>query len=567
MALLLAVALLAVSLPGPGRTAPGKDQIVAAREALARGDGIAAEVSLRRALEAGAQRDAVAAYMGEAMLLREAPERARDWLAPGLFSPTSAAHGFRQLARLERSEGDLAAAGKAFDRAMAITPRDPAMWVEIGRLRYAGGEHMLAIDAAGYALKLDPENVRALEFKGQLVRDSQGLDAALPWFEQALQSSPRDIAVLGEYAATLGDLGRAKKMLAVTRLMLSIQPGNARAYFLQAVLAARAGKTDLARRLLARTGGKYLETPVGQLLEGVLELRAGNPVLAADVLAKLHRAQPGNARVALLLARAQALGGENRLLIHDFAEAASRPEASPYLLALLGRAYEREGRRELAAPLLDRAGQARRPSISPATSSEIGALLMATDVAAARVAAGRAVAKNAGSAFNQAIAGDVLLATGDPVGALEHYRLAAHVRLSRGLLLRMVSAAAQSGREGEAEQLVEGYLANSPSDPVAVRLAAVRAARRGDWQRARLLLEHLAAGDGTRDAALLADLSLAQQRSGEPKRAEATARRAYAIQRGSPLAAEAWGRSLQALGHREKGKALLAKSRTMFAAP
>ena len=65
-----------------------------------------------------------------------------------------------------------------------------------------------------------------------LVRDSQGLAAALPWFGRALQNSPRDIAVLGEYAATLGDLGQAKKMLAITRLMLSIEPGNARAYVL-----------------------------------------------------------------------------------------------------------------------------------------------------------------------------------------------------------------------------------------------------------------------------------------------------------------------------------------------
>jgi hypothetical protein len=60
---------------------------------------------------------------------------------------------------------------------------------------------------------------------------------------------------------------------------------------------------------------------------------------------------------------------------------------------------------------------------------------------------------------------------------------------------------------------------------------------------------------------LLADLSLAQLRSGDPKVAEATARRTYALQRSSPAAAAAWGLSLDALGQRSRAQALLAKSR------
>ena len=323
---LAALVLLAASLAGSGVAAsPGQDFIAKGRDALAHGDGIAAEVRLRRALAAGAPREAVAALMGEALLDQEAPDKAREWLEPGVFTQDTAALGYRHLARLERMQDNLAAAGKAFDRAMAITPRDATMWVEIGRLRYVGGEHMLAIEAADYALRLDPDNVRALEFKGQLVRDSRGLTAGLPWFERALQRHPRDIAVLGEYAATLGDLGRARKMLEVTRLMLAIEPGNPRAYFLQAVLAARAGNVELARGLLTRTRGKFDQAPAGQLLEGVLELEAGNYVLASEVRSGLGQAQPGNRRVQQLVARAYAIGGQHRLVIKDYHEVARRP--------------------------------------------------------------------------------------------------------------------------------------------------------------------------------------------------------------------------------------------------
>lgn len=564
---LVVAALLATALAGPGGAAPPWSDLVGqAREALSHGDPISAEVSLQRALAAGAPREAVAAYMGEAYLGEKAPDKARDWLEPGAFTPETAAWGFRKLAQLEREQGNLAAAGQAFDRAMAITPRDATMWVEIGRLRYVGGEHELAIDAADYALKLDPENVRALEFKAQFVRDQQGLAAALPWFERALRRAPRDLGVLGEYAATLGDLGRAKKMLATTRLMLSIEPGNPRAYFLQAVLAARAGKYELARGLLARTGDEFDEVPAAEMLEGVLEMEAGNYGLAAEALAKVNRQQPANDRVRLLLARAYARRGEDRLVIHDYADQAARPDASPYLLALVARAHEAGGRRDLAAPLLDRAAYARSVDLAPvALGSEFGGLLAADRIDEARAGIARNLESNPGSAFNQAIAGDLLLADGDAAGALDHYRLAAHVRLTESLLLRMILASARAGQPAAGAGLASAFLATNPTDRAAKRVLAAAAAQAQDWPRARILLESLRMNGGGDDVRLLADLSRAQLRSGDAKAAEATARVAYSLQRGSPLATEAWGESLQALGQAERAQALLAKSRAMLA--
>jgi predicted Zn-dependent protease len=560
-------ALVLLALAAPGAASPANGDIAQAREALRQGDGIAAEVSLRRALAAGASREAVAAWMGEAFLDQQALDKAREWLGPGRFTPDTAAIGFRRLAQLERLSGNLPAAGKAFDRAMAITPRDATMWVEIGRLRYAGGEHMLALDAADYALKLDPDNVRALEFKGEIVRDQQGLAAGLPWFERALRRAPRDVSVLGEYAATLGDLGRAKKMLAVTRNMLEIDPGNPRAYFLQAVLAARAGNVELARGLMNRTRDKLDDVPAAQLLEGLLEMRAGNYVLAAEALSKLGRAQPANPKVRVLLARAYALAGENRLVVHDYADLAARPEASPYLLALVARAYEADGRRDLAAPLLDRAALARRPDLFPvAEGSEIGALLAAGQTDEARSAAERAVAANAGSAYNQIAAGDVRLATGDAAGALAHYRLAAYVRLSEPLMLKTMLALRASGQGQQAADMIEAFLAANPADRAAARLAAASAVQAGDWRRARLLLENLRARGGDSDGELLSDLSLAQLRGGDPRAAEATARAAYALQRGSPVAAGALGLVLDAEGRHGEARALLDKSRRMLAA-
>lgn len=565
----LAAAALLMGAAGPGQAVPlqeAAELIAKAREDLARGDGIAAEVRLKQAMGKGAAREAVAAYMGEALIARNELDRAREWLGPGQFTRQTAPLGFRTLGRLEQIEGNLAAAGAAFDRAVGLTPKDATLWVEIGRLRYVGGEHMLALDAANYALKLDPGNVRVLELRGQIVRDQYGLAAALPWFEAALAKSPEDVSALGEYAATLGDLGRAREMLVITRKMLELDPGNVRAFHLQAVLATRAGDTELARRLMNRIDNRLENMPAAMLLEGVLELRAGNYVLATEAFEKLLRRQPFNEKARLLLARALFLSGEYRQLVIRFAEAGADPNASPYLLTTLARSHEILGERAQAAPLLDRAAQARSSQIAPvALTTPIGTLVANGRLAEAETAAEQDRAAHPGSFGAQALAGDVQLAMGRGQAALERYKLAVRVSLPESLMLRMVTAHELAGQADEAATLVETYLVRNPTSVVAARLAAQFAARAGDWKRARLLLENIKAGGADRDVRVLADLSLAQLRSGDPKAAEASARQAYRLQRANPLAAQAWGLSLAALGEKPQiARALLDKARLLI---
>ncbi len=487
-------AAFTLALAGPGAaTSPGVDVVAEAGRDLERGDGIAAEMRLRKALAAGAPREAVSALMGEAYLVQQNPRKAREWLAPGRFAPASAARGFRALARLNQQEGDLAAAGQAFDRAIALTPRDATMWVEIARLRYAGGEHLLALEAGDYALKLAPRNASALQLRGQIVRDRTGLASALPWFDRALANSPNDLSVLGDKAATLGELGRAREMLRITRRMLELEPGNAQALFLQAVLAVRAGKAELARGLLNRTGDTLADVPAAMLLRGALELRAGNYLLAAEALDRLVRLQPGNHRARVLLARAQFLSGDYRLLLRDFGGAADWPETSRYMLILLGRAQEMLGRRELAALLLDRAATAAVPAVAPARhGSPIGALLAEGDIARAEAEAEAARAAAPGNAHRQLVAGDVQLALGRPDAALERYRAVARVRMPESLLLRMHEAYRRMGNDATAQALVDSYLAEHPGSRAAMLMSARSAATAGETWRARRLLDQAA---------------------------------------------------------------------------
>ena len=216
--------------------------------------------------------------------------------------------------------GDLSGAGEAFDRALQARADDAGLWVDIARLRYRGGEHLQAIEAVERALSLDGEHAGALLFKGQIARDAEGLAAGSRWFARGLELHPDDPALLGEQAATLIDLDRASEGLAMVRRLAEIAPGSPDIYFLQAVVAARAGDFPLARRLLQRLPDGRAATPASLLLDGVIALEQGRFASAAQSLDGLVERQPDNRRARDLLARALLLDGRYRQLIARFAE-------------------------------------------------------------------------------------------------------------------------------------------------------------------------------------------------------------------------------------------------------
>ncbi len=587
---LVPVYLLLGSAPAVAEEQPsaGQNLLEAGRQALLRGDGVAAEIDLRRAQDNGAKRPEIAAYLGEAYLLQGKLGLARDWLAGGRFSPESRTHGFHMLARLELWEWNIEAAREAYSKAVAQKDVTSEIWVDFGRMRYMVGEHHQAVRAALKALDVDPENPRALEFRGQLVRDAKGLKAALPWFAQGLKSAPDDLSLLGEYAATLGEMGRAKDMLRVTRRMIELDGSNSRAFYLQAVLAARAGNHLLARRLMWKTKGAYEDVPAAMLLRGILELEAGNPGLAVEELSELARMQPDNARVRLAYGRALLENGDEAELLALYRDIADRPDASPYLLTLVGRAYEATGDRLKAADYLDRAAQVMNAPVGPLAVSPQGeltlyrsrddTLLMGAAVPALRTMLAKGQYKQAlellvglgkrypGSADVQVLAGDVALARGEPQIALSNYSGAADIRESFSLIERMAVALDGLGRSHSAEALVADYLRQHPQDSDAALLLGQLAAQDGHWPLARSLFIHVRnlRGGDWHNPLLHSLIARADLQAGNIDQAREEALAAYGMQRSNGHVALVLGRVLQqAGGHERESAALIAKAKAM----
>src|SRR3546814_20677195 len=106
------------------------------------------------------------------------------------------------------------------------SPNDSHGWTDIARFRLARGDQGGAVIAADRAVRINPRNVDAIIFRGTLIRDQYGLRAALPWFRKALAIDRNNVPALGEYAATPGEIGRTRPMLALHRKMTA-QNGRA----------------------------------------------------------------------------------------------------------------------------------------------------------------------------------------------------------------------------------------------------------------------------------------------------------------------------------------------------
>jgi len=543
------------------------------------GDGVAAEAEIARARETGIGASATRHLMAEALLLQGAPQRALDETDPAGVAPRYAAWAARIRGRAFAQMGDPAAAAEAFALATQLGARDPDVWTDLGRFRSTTGDALGALQAADRAVALAPDNLEAVILKGELTRTQYGLVAALPWFDRALKIDPDSVAALLEKAATLGDMGRMRDMLATTRAVIAIDGRNPVAFFLQAVMAARARNFPLARSLMRNTGSAMESIPAVMLLSAAIDYQSGNNEQAIDKLARLVGLQPDNLKARRMLAAAQFRAGDYSGTIGTLRSIADRSQADSYVLTLVGRALERQGDRDAAATYLDRAAlplQASQAAADPAAINDARrtldgdpgnrearaalarALLASGDLAAGFAEATTVLNASPADPSGLLLIGDAYSAQGKYREAAEAYRRAANISFTEPVALRMIDALRHAGNGAAAYQTLAIFLAQNPQNVSARLIAADLAMASRQWPRAVEILEGLRRRLGNRDAALLNNLAWSYYRVGQPAKALPMAEAAHALVPANPAVADTYGWLLMATKtNRGRGLALM----------
>jgi tetratricopeptide (TPR) repeat protein len=541
----------------------GPIRIAAAETDLALGDGIAAEAELRRALALGIGAEPVHHLMAHAFLLERRPDDAIAEAAQAPQAFTGYAERIRGLAAMDL--GDNAQAAAAFNAAVAAAPKDGSVWTAVARFRRATGELAGAIEAADKAVAEDPNDEEALELHGELTRSQYGLAAALPWFDRALQIDPKYVPAMVERASTLGDLGRASDMLAEARAILAVDPKNPNAWLLQAVLAARAGKYDLARSLYRRTDGALDGQPAALLLAAAVDLQTGNVEQGVQKLQRLLVLQPDNGKARRLLASGQWRLGDAAGTAATLRPLADRPDAGAYVLMLMGGALAKQGDRAGASGYFARALQPRSAAAllgGPVSDDRLAAFRAAaaansrdagTQIQLIRALLGRGVggealdrartleAQNPGAPDAHILAGDALGIQGDWRGAAEAYRRAADIAFTEPVALRLVEALRNADDGAGAARVLALFLRQNPDNVAALTLAGNDWLAAGAWDQAIAAYERVRARIGDRDAILLNNLAWAYAQAGENDQALPLAARAWALDRRNPATADTLG--------------------------
>lgn len=538
-------------------------RILHARVQLALGDGVAAESELMRARRSGVPEAETRHLLAHAKLLQG---DARAALAEAAdVPPQHAPYAARIRGQAYMALGDGASATVEFNRALEIAPQDSHVWSDIGRFRRSNGDIAGAIQAADRAVAARGDNVEALILRGELTRGQYGLAAALPWFSRALEVDSGNVNALLERARTYGDLGRMTEMLADVREVHRLTGGNATGYFLQAILAARARNYALARSVYNRTNGAFAGTPAGMLLESAIDFGTGNVEQAAGRLAALVERQPGNRKARRLLAAALYRMGDSTRAAETLRPIVDQPDADAYSLALMGRALARLGDGAGASFYLARAAQPQPAALASIQALDEGAfarLYQQAEAApgdgpvqvrliSALIARGagdealerarRLQADNPGAPEVHMLVGDALGMQGDFAAAAENYRRAANIAFSEPVALRLIEALQRSGQAETAGNVLELFVRQNPRNVPGLILLASRRMQASDWPAAINIYESLRARLGNGDATILNNLAWAYSELGDYDRAVPLARRAWSLDRDNPATADTFG--------------------------
>ena len=557
-------------------------RIMQARVDLALGDGLAAESEVMRARQAGATPADTAHLLAHAKLLQGDAQAALAEAAGA--SPANEAYAARIRGRAYMALGDNGNATPAFDRALALAPQDSAVWTDVARFRRSNGDVAGALEAADRAVAAGPRNVDALVLRGILTRSQYGLAAALPWFDRALDIDGGNVEARVERAVTYGDMGRMTDMLADAREAHRLTGGNPTAYYLEAVLAARARNFDLARRLMVRTRGAFDDTPAGRLLLAAIDFQTGNEEQAARRLAALVADQPGNRRARRLLAAAQWRMGDAANTVVTLRPIADLPDADAYSLSLMGRALARLGDGAGAALYFARAARPQpgalasldplsegdfaavrnaaeaSPNDGPAQIRLISALLARGQRDEALTRARRLQADNPGVPEVHMLVGDALGVGGDFAGAATQYRRAANLAFTEAVALRLIEALQRSNQADAADNVLNLFVQQNPRSVPGLILLGGRAMQQQNWPFAIAIYEGLRERIGNNDATILNNLAWAYSESGDLDRAVPLAQRAWSLDRDNPATADTLGWLLFKSGRRAEGLALLARA-------
>ena len=208
---------------------------------LRNGDLKAAEAAFEEALKQGVNRGEVALPLGQIYLALGRPELVIDRIPASGLGPSLQVDVLTMRGTAYAESGKPREAARSFEEARALDPKAPGPWIAEVPVLLSIGQLDRARTAAAKAVELGPSNAAAWNMRASVKHAALEITSALADYDKALELEPKFVDARVARAAIYVDLNRDSDAAADLQYLKTNAPGEPRAAYLRALLAARAG--------------------------------------------------------------------------------------------------------------------------------------------------------------------------------------------------------------------------------------------------------------------------------------------------------------------------------------
>lgn len=339
--------------------ASGEARLLLGQALLETGDAAGAEAELRRAAELNIAEARVVPLRARALLAQgQARKLTEEFGSTELKDPIQDIELQTTLATAYALQGASAEARTAIDKALAISPSYAPAVITSARLKAAEGDADAALAAVNELLGKSPDNVEALQFKGDLLLhakdDRAGATAA---YTKAL-SLRADLAevhnALFSMALQQRDVEAAARQLEALK---KARPGHATARMMEAQLAFAKNDFKQARELLQPLVQGAPNNVRVLMLAGASELQLGTLQQAEVLLARAVQQAPNLVEARRLLADVYLRTRQPEKALATLKPVVESARVTAPVLALAAQAYLQNGDSKTAEGLFAKAAK------------------------------------------------------------------------------------------------------------------------------------------------------------------------------------------------------------------
>ena len=323
------------------------------------GDPVAAEHELHEAVAHGADEHAVRPLLAQALASQnQSAVVLRDYNDDGLNPAQSAdLHIARSVAAALLKQFDLARKEAAAAQQAAPQSADPPL--DLARVELSAGDFAAAIRAVDQALAIDPHVYAALSLRAQILRQQGKTADAIAAYDTAFADpSSKAVNLAGDrlsqgslYLSNGNDAASRRDVEAALKIVPRAPLGN----YLLAVLDVRARQWKAADEAINTVGTAIANFARGDILVATVKANTGQLQQALDAAEHFNVRHPQDVDGIKLLAEIDLVLGRAPAATRLLAPLANATPPDPEVLSLLSRVYAASGQPQDAQTALRQA--------------------------------------------------------------------------------------------------------------------------------------------------------------------------------------------------------------------